>query len=72
MVKMGVGQKDSVDTVGRYGKRVPVSFYEVAFLVKAAVYKKADAISPPSRGFRRTGFKQVPGTGYVLSGTEKL
>jgi hypothetical protein len=33
----------------------------VAFLIKAAVYKKADAI----------GFEQVPGTGDILSGTEK-
>jgi hypothetical protein len=62
MVEMGVGQKDSVNTIGRYGKRVPVSFYEVAFLIKAAVYKKADAVS----------FKQVARAGNVLSGTEKL
>jgi hypothetical protein len=62
MVKMGVGQKDGVDTVGRYGKRGPVSFYEVAFLIKAAVYKKADAIS----------FEQMAWAGNVLSGTEKL
>jgi hypothetical protein len=62
MVEMGVGQKDSINTVGRYGKRVPVSFSELSFLIKAAVYKKADAIS----------FEQVPGTGNVLSGTEKL
>jgi hypothetical protein len=33
----------------------------VAFLIKAAVYKKADAIS----------FEQVPGAGYVLSSAEK-
>jgi hypothetical protein len=61
MVEMGVGQKDSVNTVGRYRKGVPVSFYEVAFLIKAAVYKKADAIS----------FEEVAGTGNVLSSTEK-
>jgi hypothetical protein len=61
MVEMGVGQKDSINTIRRYGKRVPVSFSEVAFLIKAAVYKKADAIS----------FEQVPRTGNVLSGTEK-
>jgi hypothetical protein len=61
MVEMGVGQKDSVNTVGRYGKKVPVSFPEVAFLIKAAVYKKADAIS----------FQHVAGAGNVLSGTEK-
>jgi hypothetical protein len=61
MVEMGVGQKDGVDTVGRYGKRVPVSFSEVPFLIKAAVYKKADAIS----------FEQVAGAGNVLSGAEK-
>jgi hypothetical protein len=34
----------------------------VAFLIKAAVYKKADAIS----------FEQVPGAGDILSGTKKL
>jgi hypothetical protein len=61
MVEMGVGQKDSINTVGRYGKRVPVSFSEVAFLIKAAVYKKADAI----------GFEEVAGTCDILSGTEK-
>jgi hypothetical protein len=33
----------------------------VAFLIKAAVYKKADAV----------GFKQVARTGNVLNGTEK-
>jgi hypothetical protein len=61
MVEMGVGQKDSVNTVGRYGKRVPVSFYEVSFLIKAAVYKKADTIS----------FEHVPRTGDILNGAEK-
>jgi hypothetical protein len=62
MVKMGVGQKDSVDAIGRYGKRVPVSFSEVSFLIKAAVYKDSDAV----------GFEQVPRAGNVLSCTEKL
>jgi hypothetical protein len=62
MVEVGVGQKDGVDAVRRYGKRVPVSFSEVSFLIKAAVYKKADAIS----------FEEVAGAGNVLNGTEKL
>jgi hypothetical protein len=61
MVKMGVGQEDGIDTIRRYWKRVPVSFSEVAFLIKAAVYKNSDAV----------GFEDVAGTGNVLSGTEK-
>jgi hypothetical protein len=61
MVEMGVGQKDGIDAGRRDGKRVPVSFSEVPFLIKAAVYKKADAIS----------FEQMARTGNVLSGTEK-
>jgi hypothetical protein len=61
MVEMGVGQKDGVDTIGRYGKRVPVPLPEVAFLIKAAVYKNADAI----------GFEQVARAGNILGCAEK-
>jgi hypothetical protein len=61
MVEMGVGQKDGINASRRDGKRVPVSLPEVPFLIKAAVYKKADAIS----------FEQMARTGNVLSGTEK-
>jgi hypothetical protein len=61
MVKMGVGQEDGINTGRRYGKRVPVSFSEVPFLIKAAVYEDSDAIS----------FEDVTGAGNVLSGAKK-
>ena len=62
MVEMCMGQEDSINTIRRYGKRVPVSFSEVAFLIKAAVYKKAGTVN----------FEQVARTSDVLGGAEKL
>ena len=61
VIKMSMGQENSIQRRGWNGKRFPVPVFELSFLVESTVYQKPDIV----------GFQKILGTGNIISSTEK-
>jgi hypothetical protein len=61
MVKMGVGEKDGIYSLGGNRKRSPVSSSEMPFLIKATIHQQPGTIR----------LQKVSGTSYILGGTQE-